>query len=104
MNYKELKRSFRYEYKVNTGEYLILDLSDNNRTDDLYSFNIQFQLNFKTFLFCSSKIVDRQTDFEIEKIITINNFGFVYEFTNIDDFVDFIEKLENVVEIHKYGQ
>jgi hypothetical protein len=104
MNYKELKKHFRYEYRIVSGEYLILDISETNRTDDHYIFEIQFQLNFKTYMFCPYTIKKGVPNFKINKIITINHFGYVYEFSDIDGFIEFIDKLENVEEIHKYGR
>lgn len=62
---------------------------------------INFYLNFQTYIFCSSTIEKGLQIFNINKIVTISFTGTVLEFKTIEEFISYIEKLEKVRLINK---
>jgi acid phosphatase class B len=101
-DYNELKRQFRYEFRIDRG-YSSLSLDDMHSRRGNYVFDLSFCLGFKTYVFCDRAVDDTRAEvFKIKKITTINFNGTVSEFDTIDRLVQYISELEEVEEIYGY--
>lgn len=102
MDSLEIKKALRFEYKLKTGEYLALNLGYVMERDALSIFEIDFRLNLHTDLFCTRKLKDGRNDYEVVKIVTVQNDGNCITSNSIQGFVDYIKDLDIVEKIHTY--
>lgn len=103
MNYQELKKMLRMEFRVKTGEYLSFGLGDESNAGEPFKFvNIDFPINFKTYFFCKMSVKEHRPDYEIVKIVTINYKGETFTFKTFDEFVAYVKALEIVEYIAPY--
>ena len=105
MEYQEIKRALRFEYKTTTGQYIIIQLENDtcNWDQTKYVFDIRFNLNYKTFMFCNANVASTgHVNYEMTKITTFGFDGIVSEFNSIQDFVNYIGSLDNVEFIKPY--
>jgi len=99
----KLKQLIRYEYKLNSGEYFLTSLGDyDKRSENIVVFNVKFVVNFKTYLFCNYNVINKIANYEFKKIITIDYDGNVFEFLNIEDFVEYCSHDRMIEKFYKF--
>ena len=105
MNYENLRKALKYEFKLITGQYYALYLG-NERNAPMNTnqsiFTIDFCIDYSTIMFCTRIVEKGVPYFIIDKIVSLSFDGKVTEVQTIEQLVQYIKEKEIVELINPY--